>query len=64
MTPFWKDWLERVLWTSAQVVVGVLITATANLDGYYVPIIAAGLAALKGLLAKKVGDPNSAATLK
>lgn len=64
LTEFWKDWLERVFWTLAQVVLAVLIKEVGNLDGAYIPAIAAGLAALKGFVARKVGDPDSAATLK
>lgn len=59
---FWRDWTERVFWTAVQVVLAVVIGEVGNLDGAYVPFIAAGLAALKGLVAKKIGDGQSAST--
>ena len=60
MSPFARDWLERVAWTMAQVVLGVLIVETADLPYWWVAPLAAILSALKGLVARKVGDPNSA----
>lgn len=64
MSKFSKDWLERVLWTLVQAVLGVAVVAVADLDYVWVPIVAAALAGLKGVVAKKVGDPQSAATLR
>lgn len=64
MSIFTLDLLERVLWTAAQAIAGVLLDLlvsdqiTLRAAGY-----AAGIAVLKALLATKVGDPNSAATL-
>lgn len=59
---FWRDWTERVFWTCAQVVLAVLIKETADLDGSYVPVIAVLLAGLKGMVAKKIGNGESAST--
>lgn len=58
-----KDWLERVLWTLAQAVLAILIQQVADLPYEWVPILTAVLAAIKGLVAKKVGDPESASTV-
>lgn len=57
------DLLERIFWTAAQ---GAL--ATVTVEGYdwpqwlIIPIMA-GLAFLKGLVAKKIGDSGTASTL-
>lgn len=61
MSSFWKDWLERVGWTLAQVVLGVLIVETADLPYWWVVPLTSVLSMLKGLVARKVGDPDSAA---
>lgn len=64
MSKYFKDWLERVAWTAAQAAVGVLIVETQDLDQWWVFPIAAGLAGLKGFIAKKIGNPDSASTVK
>lgn len=64
MSEYLKDLLERVLWTAAEAGVAVAITETADLHTAYAPLIATGLAVLKGWLAKKVGDPDTAGTRK
>lgn len=63
MSVFTRDWLERVGWTVAEAALAVVAVEVAELEGVYVPVIAAGLAALKGLVARQMGDPDSAATL-
>lgn len=55
------DIAERVIWTTAQVLVAYAITNQAQIPGQYVVIIAPVLAVLKGIIAQRVGDPNSAA---
>lgn len=60
MSSFWKDWLERVLWTLAQAVVGILIVEFGNLDFVWAPVIVAALSALKGFAAKQVGKRDTA----
>lgn len=55
--------VERTLWTLAQVTLAAVPVALWGVAPGYVPLIAAVLAILKGAVAKKVGDPNTAATL-
>lgn len=65
MNKFWKDWTERVLWTAAQAVVGVGIVEVTSLSSdsnvWWAALLIPALSALKGLVAKKVGDPDTAA---
>ena len=60
---FWVDLLERVTWTAAQVVLAGVTVEMFNLPGWAVPIVATGLAAAKGLVARQVGDHDTAALL-
>lgn len=57
------DLAERTFWTLAQVTVGIVSTELADIDSAYAVPIAAGLAVVKGLVAKKVGSSNTAAML-
>ena len=62
---FLKDLLERAIWTAAQAFLAVFTVgdmASAKAAG--VAADAAGVSALKSILATQVGDSNSAATLK
>jgi hypothetical protein len=59
---FWADWIERVLWTLAQAGVGLVAIDQFDLPLWLVPIAAAGLSALKGLVAKQIGNKDSAST--
>lgn len=60
---FLKDLVERALWTAAEAVVAVVTTEVADLDtGVYAPLIATGLAVVKGFIAKHVGNKESAST--
>ncbi len=64
MTKYVKDLLERTGWTALEAGVGVL--AVENFDwakGWAVPI-AFGVAFLKGIVAKHVGNSDSASTVK
>lgn len=54
------DLAERVLFVGAYAATSELIVEAADIDQAWAPILMASLAALKGLLAKKVGDPDSA----
>lgn len=63
LTPYQWDLLERVAWTMTQAALGVLAVAVADLPPAYAPVVAAALAAAKGWVARKLGDPDSAATL-
>lgn len=61
MNKYAKDLAERVLWTSAQAGVGVLVVANTNTPTAYAAVIAAALAFVKGVIAKHVGNKDSAA---
>jgi hypothetical protein len=61
---FWKDLAERALWTGVQAGLALGITTVSDVDHIWAVPIATVLAALKAQVARKVGDPNSAATLK
>jgi hypothetical protein len=54
---------ERVLWTAAQAGLATLSVDQFHLPTVYILPIASGLAALKALVARHVGDPDSPATL-
>lgn len=56
-----KDAAERILWTAAQVITGAIIIEVSNVDATWAILIIPGLTVLKTALAKKVGDPTSAA---
>lgn len=61
---FYLDLLERVAWTFAQGFLAFWII-TGDIDTMTITggLVAGGLSAAKSLLAVKIGDPNSAATL-
>lgn len=63
MSTYVKDLLERLLWTIAQVTVGVLVVEAGNWDAWWAVPVAAALMAAKGYIARYIGDPDSAATL-
>lgn len=56
-----KDAAERIFWTAAQVIVGAVIIELSNIDATWALIIIPTLTALKTIVAKKAGDPTSAA---
>ena len=56
-----RDAAERVAWTAAEVTAGAVLVEGSGLDEWWVAPVAAGLAALKTWLARKVGNPTSAA---
>lgn len=58
-----SDIAERVLWTAAEAAVAVLAIHTADLDPMWVAPAAALLAALKGFIAKHIGDDSAALPL-
>lgn len=60
---FLWDWAERIIWTAAQAGVAAVSFEAWDLPLWSLPIIAAGLSALKGFIAKQVGDPQSASTV-
>lgn len=60
-----KDVLERALWTAAQTFIAVYTIGGINeAKAAATAAAAAGLSVIKGFAATKVGDKNSAATLK
>jgi hypothetical protein len=65
MSKLTKDIIERTLWTAVQAFLAVfVITDVSSLKSAGVAAAAAVIAAVKGLAASKVGDPESAAFLK
>lgn len=64
MPKYLRDALERVLWTSVAAAVSAAAVYVNDLPEVWVPIGTVLLTTLKVLVAKKVGDPNSAALLK
>jgi hypothetical protein len=57
------DLAERVLWTAAEAGVGVVAAELTHLDPAFAVAIATVAAAVKGFIAKHLGNPDSAATL-
>lgn len=55
---FWLDLGERVVWTAAEVVLGLVAVDSLDLPTAYVPIAAAVLAAVKGFVARHLVSPN------
>lgn len=65
MSKLTKDIIERTFWTAVQAFLAVfVITDVSSLKSAGVAAAAAVIAAVKGLAASKVGDPESAAFLK
>jgi hypothetical protein len=58
-----KDAAERVIWTGAQVVVASVSVEALGLPEWAIVPATIGLAALKSLVARKVGDDDSAGTV-
>lgn len=57
---FLKDLAERVGFSAAYAATSVLVVELGDLPYEWAPVVVAALAALKGVLAKRVGDPESA----
>jgi len=65
MTKLYKDILERAIWTAAQAFLAIYtIGGVDELKSAAAAGVAAGLSVVKGFVATKVGDPESAATIK
>lgn len=60
---FYVKLAERVFWTAAQAGLAVVITALTGISAAWVAPVATLLAVVKGFVARKVGDPQSPATL-
>lgn len=56
------DLTERVGWTAVQAGLGVVAVEVNDLGYEWAPVIAVGLAFVKGLVAKQLGNPASAST--
>lgn len=55
--------VERGGWTLAQVALAAVVVTATPVPVEYIPLVAAGVAFLKGLVARHIGDPDSAALL-
>lgn len=65
MSKLTKDIIERTFWTAVQAFLAVwVMTDVSSLKSAAVAAGAAVIAVLKALAATKIGDPESAATLK
>ena len=58
------DLAERVGWTAAEAAVGVIAVEAANWPTWLALPVATGVAIVKGFLARKLGRPDSASTVK
>lgn len=65
MTKLYKDIIERALWTAAQAFLAIYtVGGVDELKSAAAAGVAAGLSVIKGFAATKMGDPESAATIK
>lgn len=64
MKKYLKDLAERMFWTGAEAAVAVISVDTADIPKTWVIPIAIALAAIKGVIAKHVGNGDSASTVK
>lgn len=65
MTKLYKDVIERAVWTAVQTFIAVwTVGDLESAKASAVAAIAAGLSVVKGFAATRIGDKDSAATLK
>ena len=65
MKSLYKDLIERALWTAVQAFIAVYtVGGVDSLKSAATAAVAAGISAVKGIAATKIGDPNTAATIK
>ena len=64
LSPFWKDALERILFTAIAAALAAGSVYVTNLPGVYVPVGTVVLTVLKTLVAAHVGNPNTASLIK
>lgn len=64
MSKFWKDALERIAWTAVAAVLSATGVYLTELPEVWIPIGTVVLTTLKTMVAKKVGDPNTASFAK
>lgn len=62
MPKFYRDALERVIWTAVQAGLGVVSVELLNIDPVYGVVVAAVLATLKALVARQLGVQGTAST--
>lgn len=60
MSKYWKDALERIGWTAVAAVVSATGVHITELPEVWIPIATVALTTLKTLIAKQIGDPNTA----
>lgn len=61
---FWVDVAERAFWTGVEAGLAALIVVLTDIDWQYGIPIASFLAVVKAEIARNIGDPESAATLR
>lgn len=59
---FLTDFAERVGWTAVQAALGLVAVESFDLPLWAAPIVATTLSAIKGFVARKIGNPDSAST--
>jgi hypothetical protein len=65
MNKLQKDILERAIWTAVQAFIAVYtVGGVDEVKSAATAAIAAAISVVKGLIATKIGDPESAATIK
>ena len=65
MNKLQKDILERAIWTAVQAFVAVYtVGGVDELKSAATAAVAAGISVVKGFVATKIGDAESAATIK
>jgi hypothetical protein len=65
MTKLHKDIIERAIWTAAQAFFAIYtVGGVDQLKAAATAAVAAGLSVVKGFVATRIGDKDSAATLK
>jgi hypothetical protein len=65
MNKLYKDILERAIWTAAQAFIAVYtVGGIDELKSALTAAVAAGISVVKGFAATKIGDKETAATLK
>lgn len=64
MSKFWKDALERIAWTAAAAAVSAAGVYVTELPEVWVPIATVAFTTVKTLIAKQIGDPNTASFAK
>lgn len=58
---FLKRFAERVLWTAAEAGAAFGLSHVGLFPAEYVPVATVAFSIIKGLAARKIGDPNSPA---